>query len=121
MLPVKKSLIKKRTKDFNRYDSNRYKRICQKWRKPRGIDSCIRRKFKGKPDMPGIGYGNNRKTRNLVLGRYFKVKISNVQDLNVLLMINQKYIGQIARNVSQKKKKAILEKAQKMDIKILNR
>ncbi|AEA38843.1 60S ribosomal protein L32 (nucleomorph) [Cryptomonas paramecium] len=121
MLLVKKFLVKKKTKNFNRYDSDRYKRIGEKWRKPRGIDSCIRRKFKGKPAMPNIGYGNNCKTRNLVLGKYFKVKISNVQDLNILLMINRTHVGQIAKNVSQKKKRAILEKAKKMDIKILNK
>jgi ribosomal protein L32E len=37
------------------------------WRRPKGIDSRVRRKFKGcGVIMPNIGYGSNKKTRHLL-------------------------------------------------------
>jgi large subunit ribosomal protein L32e len=117
---VKIDLIKKRNKKFTRHHSDRYKRIKKSWRKPKGIDSCVRRKFKGRTLMPNIGYGSNIKTRNLLPNGLFKLKISNSDDLQMLLMVNRNYTAEIAKSVGLKKKKEIIEKASKMDIKILN-
>ena len=39
----------------------------ESWRRPKGIDSRVRRKFKGCGIiMPNIGYGSNKKTRHLM-------------------------------------------------------
>lgn len=39
----------------------------ENWRKQKGIDSRVRRKFKGCGVLePNIGYGSNRKTRHLL-------------------------------------------------------
>ena len=112
--------IKKRTKKFNRHHSDRYKRVKSNWRKPKGIDSCVRRKFKGRTLMPNIGYGSDTKTRNIMPNGLFKFKIYNSRDLQMLLMVNHKYIGEIAKGVGMRKKKEIMEKALNFDIKILN-
>ena len=112
--------IKKRIKKFNRHHSDRYDRIKPNWRKPKGIDSCVRRKFKGKNLMPNIGYGSSSKTRNLLSNGLFKLKIFNSKDLQMLLMVNRVYVAEIAKGVGTKKKKDIMEKAIKMDIKISN-
>lgn len=44
-------------------------RLClqESWRRPKGIDSRVRRKFKGCGIiMPNIGYGTNKKTRHVL-------------------------------------------------------
>jgi Ribosomal protein L32 len=39
----------------------------ESWRRPKGIDSRVRRKFKGCGiNMPNIGYGTNKKHRHLL-------------------------------------------------------
>ena len=112
--------IKKRIKKFKRHHSDRYKRLKTSWRKPRGIDSCVRRRFKGKTIMPNIGFGSNFKTRNRNLNGLFKIQIFNVRDLNMLIMSNRKFEAEIGKGVGIKKKGLILKKALNLDIKISN-
>ena len=49
------------------------------WRKPKGIDNRVRRRFKGQYLMPSIGYGSNKKTRHLMPDGFKKFVIHNVQ------------------------------------------
>ncbi|ELK30526.1 60S ribosomal protein L32 [Myotis davidii] len=56
---VKPKIVKKRTKKFIRHQSDGYVKIKRNWRKPRGIDNRVRRRFKGQILMPNIGYGSN--------------------------------------------------------------
>jgi len=112
--------IKKRIKKFKRHHSDRYKRLKTSWRRPRGIDSCVRRRFKGKTIMPNIGFGSNSKTRNRNLNGLFKIQIFNVRDLNMLVMSNRKFEAEIGKGVGIKKKGLILKKALNLDIKISN-
>lgn len=60
-------IVKKRTKKFNRHQSDRFHRVAPSWRKPKGIDSAVRRRFKSKPAMPKIGYGSNKKVRKFTV------------------------------------------------------
>jgi len=64
---VKVKKVAKRIKKFVRHQSDR--KICVKpsWRKQRGIDSRVRRKFRGNGVVqPNIGYGTNKKHRHLL-------------------------------------------------------
>ena len=59
------------------------------WRKPRGIDNRVRRRFKGQILMPNIGYGSNKKTKHMLPSGFRKFLVHNVKELEVLLMCNK--------------------------------
>lgn len=93
----------------------------ESWRRPKGIDSRVRRKFKGCGIiMPNIGYGSNKKTRHILPNGFYKFVVSNVKDLELLMMHNRKYCAEVAHNVSTLKRKAIVERAAELNIKLTN-
>mmetsp|Transcript_45131 Transcript_45131/g.113116 ORF Transcript_45131/g.113116 Transcript_45131/m.113116 type:complete len:126 (+) Transcript_45131:5977-6354(+) len=114
------SVVKKKIKKFNRHHSDRYKRLKKNWRKPKGIDSCVRRRFKGRTLMPNIGYGSDNRTKNFLKNGLFKVRIENIKELKSLAMSNKKISIEISKNISSFKKKKITDLALFMDIKINN-
>ncbi|XP_051675851.1 large ribosomal subunit protein eL32-like [Oryctolagus cuniculus] len=114
---VKPKIVKKRTKKFIRHQSDRYVKIKRNWRKPRGIDNRVRRRFKGQILMPNIGYGSNKKTKHMLPSSFRKFL---VQELEVLLMCNKSYCAEIAHNVSSKNRKAIVERAAQLAIRVTN-
>ncbi|KAN0065755.1 60S ribosomal protein L32 [Thecaphora frezii] len=120
MAATKIPIVKKRTKAFKRHHSDRYDRVGESWRKPKGIDSAVRRRFKGQIAMPKIGYGSNKKTRHLMPNGYRRFVVSNVRDVELLLMHNNSYAAEVAHNVSSKKRIEILEKAKVLGIKVTN-
>merc|ERR1711988_356220 len=115
-----KKIVKKRTLHFPRHQSDEYVKVRASWRRPRGIDSRQRRKFKGLTSLVHIGYGSDKATRHRVPGGWYKFTIHNVKELEVLLMQNRKYAAEIAHNVSSRKRKEIVERAQQLNIKLLN-
>ncbi|KAI8824155.1 ribosomal protein L32e [Fimicolochytrium jonesii] len=117
---VKRTIIKKRTKKFVRHQSDRYKKVDESWRKPKGIDNRVRRRFKGQIAMPKIGYGSNSKTRHLLPNGFKKFLVNNVRDLELLLMHNRVFAAEIAHNVSSRKRVAIVERAAQLNVKVTN-
>jgi len=119
--PAKKpKIVKKRTKKFTRHQSDRQKEVHENWRKPRGIDNRVRRRFKGQRVMPAIGYGSNAKTKHLMPDGFLKFRVYNIKELEVLLMHNRKFAAEIAHDVSAGNRKAIIERAAQLDIKVVN-
>ncbi|KAG2580095.1 hypothetical protein PVAP13_6NG316000 [Panicum virgatum] len=96
-----KKIVKKRVKQFKRPHLDRYKCLKPSWRRPKGIDSRVRRKFKGCTLMPNIGYGSDKSTRHY--------------------LPNKTYCAEIAHNVSTKKRKDIVERAAQLDIVVTNK
>jgi len=114
------NIVKKRTKRFKRHQSDRYKKLKPNWRKPKGIDNRVRRRFKGQILMPNIGYGSAKLTRHLLPNGFKKVLVHNVKELEVLMMMNRRYCGEIAHGVSSKKRKDIVERAKQLAIRLTN-
>eukprot|EP00922_Rhytidocystis_sp_ex-Travisia-forbesii_P044742 GHVS01066678.1.p1 GENE.GHVS01066678.1~~GHVS01066678.1.p1 ORF type:complete len:137 (+),score=9.65 GHVS01066678.1:74-484(+) len=113
-------IIKKRTKRFNRFQSDRYNRVKPSWRKPRGIDNRVRRKFKGTNLMPNIGYGSNRKTKHLLQNGFYKFRVRNLDDLEMLLMQNGRFCAEICHTVAAKMRREIVERSAQLKVKLIN-
>ncbi|KAM0864521.1 hypothetical protein ACQ4PT_043862 [Festuca glaucescens] len=114
-------IVKKRVKHFKRAHSDRYIGLKPSWRRPKGIDSRVRRKFKGVTLMPNIGYGSDKKTRHYLPNKFKKFVVHNVSELELLMMHNRTYCAEIAHNVSTQKRKSIVERAAQLDIVVTNK
>ncbi len=117
---TKVTIVKKRTVKFARHHSDRYHTVKASWRRPRGIDNAMRRRFKGTRPMPKIGYGSDKKTRHLLPNGFRKVVINNVQELEMLLTQNRVYAAEVAHSVSARKRLEIVQRAKELDIKLTN-
>lgn len=117
---VKKTIVKKRTKKFAKHQSELFKRVDPSWRKPRGIDSRVRRKFKGSIPHPSAGYGSDKITRNVHPHGFKSVVINNVAELEMLMMHNRTYAATVAKSVSSRVRRAIIERAEQLAIRVSN-
>merc|ERR1712126_753463 len=113
-------IVKKRTKRFVRHQSDRYDKFKQNWRKPKGIDNRVRRRFKGVYKMPNIGYGSAKLTKHMLPTGFRKVLVHNVKELEVLMMQNKKFCAEIAHGVSSRNRKVLVERAQQLAIRVTN-
>jgi large subunit ribosomal protein L32e len=103
---------------FRRQESWRYKRVGNRWRKPRGIDSKMRKKVKGWPPSPGSGYRSPKKTRGLHPSGFVETRVQSVEDLGEIDPELQAI--RIARTVGGRKRVEILALAEEKGIHVLN-
>mmetsp|Transcript_115739 Transcript_115739/g.321802 ORF Transcript_115739/g.321802 Transcript_115739/m.321802 type:complete len:134 (-) Transcript_115739:715-1116(-) len=115
-----RKIVKKRVKKFPRFQADQFKRMNPAWRKPRGIDGCVRRRFRGEIRMPKIGYGTNKKTRHLLPNGFYKFTVKSERDLDMLLMQNRKYCAEIAHGVSKRTRASIVERAAALNVRLTN-
>ncbi|POS83304.1 hypothetical protein EPUL_003332 [Erysiphe pulchra] len=113
-------IVKKRTKRFNRHQSDAYKCVDPSWRKPKGIDNRVRRRFAGQIAMPSIGYGSNKKTRHMMPSGHKAFLVQNTQDVELLLMHNKTFAAEISHSVSSRKRIDIVQRAKELGVKVTN-
>jgi large subunit ribosomal protein L32e len=103
---------------FRRQESWRYKRVGDTWRKPHGIDSKMRKKVKGWPVSPTVGYRSPKKTRGLHPSGFVETRVQSVKDLGGIDPELQAI--RIARTVGGRKRVEIIALAEEKGIHVLN-
>jgi large subunit ribosomal protein L32e len=114
----KNDYVKHKKPKFRRQESWRYKRVPDKWRRPHGIDSKMRKKVKGWPASPTTGYRSPKKTRGLHPSGFIETRVHTVDDLAGIDPELQAI--RIARTVGGRKRVAILSLAEERGIHVLN-
>merc|ERR1712070_240134 len=118
--PYQKKNIK-RLKKFNRHQSDRFFRVKKSWRKPRGIDSRVRRRFRDNIKMPNIGFRTKKadrfKTRKT--GKY-SFLVRDEKDLECLKNQNNFYEVYMKRSLSSSTRKKLIKRAKVLGLKVIN-
>lgn len=117
LLRVRKKISKKRP-DFVQFEAWRYKRVDNKWKRPRGIDNKMRQNRKGWPKSVNVGWGSPKKVRGLHPSGKEEVMVYNSGDLTIIDPDRQ--VGRIGGTVGGRKREEILREAQRLDVDILN-
>jgi len=110
--------IKNKKPKFRRQESWRYKRVKENWRKARGIDSKMRRKVKGWPRSPSVGYRGPKNARYLHPSGFVEVLVHNVDELEKIDPKTQAI--RIAHTVGAKKRIEISNRAEGKGARVLN-
>ena len=116
-----RALKKKQKPDFKTQNSWRYKRVAKRWRRPRGIDSKMRERIKGWPQVVKIGYKKPAKLRNKYYANEKVLEefiVSSLSDLE--LVLPDKHVVRIDGNLGNRKKEAIYQEAVAWGLKVLN-
>lgn len=112
----KKQKSKKPT--FKRTDSHKKKKLDENWRRPRGLQSKLRKRIASKGAVVQVGYGSPRAVRGLHPSGLEDVLVRNLNDLQ---LIDPEYqAARIARTVGVRKRQMIEDIAKDREIKILN-
>ncbi|MEE8402130.1 MAG: 50S ribosomal protein L32e [Candidatus Hydrothermarchaeaceae archaeon] len=101
---------------FRRLEYFRYKKLGEKWRRPRGKHNKVRKYIGGKLPRPLIGF--KKKVRGLHPSGYMDVLISNVSELENLDRDTQAV--RISGKLGGRKRQIILEKTKELKLKVLN-
>jgi large subunit ribosomal protein L32e len=70
--------------------------------------------------MPQIGQKQASKTRHMLPSGFRKLLIRSEKDIELLLMNNRTYCGEIAQNISSNKRKSIVARAKELNVRLTN-
>lgn len=117
-LVAKRKEVADKRPAFVRQESWRYVRIHPEWRKPKGVDSKMRRQDKGWPALVRVGYRGPADARGLHPSGHSEALVHRASDLDGL--VPGRDVARIGRTVGAKKRKAILERATELGIRVVN-
>ena len=117
LLKIRARISKKRP-HFKRFESWRFVRLKDIWKKPRGIDNKMRTELQGWPKSIKIGYRGPAAVRGLHSSGMEEVMVWNTKDLEKVDPETQ--VARIGGTVGGRKKETILTKAEELKIRILN-
>ena len=110
---------KRRKPDFKRQEWFRYKRLGTAWRRPRGIQSKMRRHFNYRPNIVSVGYGTNKIVRGRHPSGFEEVLVYRPLDLEGMDPTLQ--AARIGHGVGSRKREMIEKRARELGIRVLNR
>ena len=104
---------------FKRQEWFRYKRLGDHWRRPKGLHSKMRTHKGYRPPVVRVGYRTPSKVRGLHPSGFKEVLVRNPSDLDGL--DPEKEAVRIGHTVGLRKRIDIVEKADSLNIRVLNR
>ncbi len=117
LLKIRNEMNRKRPK-FRRQEWFRYKRLGEKWRRPKGKHSKMREHKGYRPPVVDSGYRNPKKVRGLHPSGFREVLVFNPKDLE---KINpEREAVRIAGRVGVRKRMEIEKKAEELGLRVLN-
>ena len=111
-------MINKRRPHFRQFESWRFVRIKDHWRKPQGIDNKMRYNLKGWPRSVNVGWRGPAEVRGLHPSGMEEVAVWNTRDLEDVNPQTQ--VARIGGKVGGRKREAIKTRAEELNIRILN-
>src|SRR3989338_2098300 len=117
LLDIRKKMKSKKP-DFIRQDIRKKARLKIKWRKPRGLDSKIRRKLNGRAKPVSQGYRSPGKVRGLHQSGFRQFIIRTIKDMDKLSP--KEYCLIISSSLGKKKRVEALKKAIEKNFQVVN-
>jgi len=109
-----------RPKKFLRQEYHRYVRLKTGWRRPKGLHSKARKKLIYRRKKVSVGYGSPKLARDLHPSGFEEVPIFNVKDLDKI-DDPERQAARIGHSVGQRKRENIVNRADELGIRVLNR
>ena len=114
----KRNAANRKRPAFKRQNWFRYKRLGQKWRRPRGMHSKMRTRRKYRPPVASISYRGPAAARGLHPSGFAEVVVHRPADLEAI--DPQREAARIAATVGDRKREVIEARAAELKIRVLN-
>ena len=115
----KRNRMSHKRPSFKRQNWFRYKRLGEKWRRPRGIHSKMRRHFKYRIPVAQVGFRGPASVRGLHPSGFEEVLVHNTKEVENINPETQAV--RISSTVGDKKRELIVKKADELKIRVFNR
>ncbi|MFH0949287.1 MAG: eL32 family ribosomal protein [Candidatus Aenigmatarchaeota archaeon] len=113
-------IVKRKKPEFRSQDYFRYKKLGEKWRKPRGRQSKLGIKKAGSGKRPSIGYSAQREIKNKIMHENEFLMPFIVSNPSQLEHVPKGSVAVVA-SIGMKKAAEIAKKAESLGIKVYNR